>query len=156
MKNLWLWIVAGVAILLIWKRKPAADPIAGKALTTATATAPQPYWTGWGKTSDTILNNTSSNIAAYTNASKSLASGVSSLFGGFSRNATGPAASTTSGSGAGVPVDTSLPDLGAPDYNPGQVSLADNSLPDLGSPDYNPGQDATDPNASLWGYSSAV
>lgn len=145
-----------MAIFLVWKKKPGADPIAGKQLTTATATTPQALWTGWGKSTDTILNNTSANVAAYTNATKSLVSGVGSLFGGFSRNASGPAAAKTSGSGAGVPVDTSLPDLGAPNYNPGQVTAADNSLPDLGSPDYNPGQDNTDPYSTLWGYSSAA
>ncbi len=106
----WIYIGLGAAVLLffIWKKKGTALTPATKqtaAVTTNTATKPDPFWTGWKPFTDFAIGAATNYVNA-TEAQKSSIQGVSdSLFGGASKS-TGAASPQTSGGGAGVPSGT--------------------------------------------------
>lgn len=114
MKNKTLWIVVGVLVLLWWltTRKKIAPAKQAVATTGSAGTAPTSSWAGWASQTIASLTNTTANTNNWQASVNSLVSGAKALFGGSASASSGPASPSTSGNGAGIPMqdDTALYD----------------------------------------------
>src|SRR5438094_743102 len=100
MNKTWTWVLLAGGAILLWllvRGKGSNLTLAGNpnktgtaGTTTGTQTAADPYWSGWGTASDTILQNTTATINGAVAGTRGIVSGVTGLFGGAS-TATGRA-----------------------------------------------------------------